>query len=183
MIMAVWILRKWTRRSYTHFRHLLLVLDKQRKRMKTKSFTRREGHWVGVWVEPLPCYCCVITIGGIQSNHCRATVVAAKYLHLDCFLILRTSKVQHSTLNNHYFFFIIIIGKGRVPSSSSSSSYTMIKLQVLVDKDPGLIGNLLVERLVATVHVHLISKEEYAKFGSVVCLFCTNAFHFRVRLF
>ena len=36
---------------------------------------------------------CVITVGGIQSNHCRATAVAAKYLNLDCYLILRTSKV------------------------------------------------------------------------------------------
>ena len=36
---------------------------------------------------------CIVTIGGIQSNHCRATAVAAKYLNLDCFLILRTSKV------------------------------------------------------------------------------------------
>lgn len=72
---------------------------------------------------------CIITIGGIQSNHCRATAVAAKYLNLDCYLILRTSKV-------------------------------------LVDKDPGLIGNLLVERLVGA-HVDLVSKEEYAKIGSV----------------
>ncbi|XP_010069481.2 bifunctional D-cysteine desulfhydrase/1-aminocyclopropane-1-carboxylate deaminase, mitochondrial [Eucalyptus grandis] len=72
---------------------------------------------------------CIITIGGIQSNHCRATAVAAKYLNLDCHLILRTSKV-------------------------------------LVDKDPGLTGNLLVERL-AGAHVQLISKEEYAKLGSV----------------
>lgn len=36
---------------------------------------------------------CVITVGGIQSNHCRATAVAAKYINLDCYLILRTSKV------------------------------------------------------------------------------------------
>lgn len=72
---------------------------------------------------------CVITVGGIQSNHCRATAVAAKYLNLDSYLILRTSKV-------------------------------------LVDKDPGLIGNLLVERLVGA-HIELISKEEYAKIGSV----------------
>lgn len=36
---------------------------------------------------------CVITVGGIQSNHCRATAVAAKYLNLDSYLILRTSKV------------------------------------------------------------------------------------------
>lgn len=37
-----------------------------------------------------------IVIGGIQSNHCRATAVAAKYLNLDCYLILRTSKVYHN---------------------------------------------------------------------------------------
>ncbi|KAK9118013.1 hypothetical protein Scep_016106 [Stephania cephalantha] len=73
---------------------------------------------------------CVITIGGIQSNHCRATAVASKYLNLDCYLILRTSKA-------------------------------------LVDKDPGLTGNLLVERLVGA-HVDLVSKEEYAKVGSVM---------------
>ncbi|XP_039127392.1 putative D-cysteine desulfhydrase 1, mitochondrial [Dioscorea cayenensis subsp. rotundata] len=72
---------------------------------------------------------CVITVGGIQSNHCRATAVAAKYLNLDCYLILRTSKV-------------------------------------LADKDPGLTGNLLVERLVGA-HIDLVSKEEYAKIGSV----------------
>ncbi|KDP37415.1 hypothetical protein JCGZ_07942 [Jatropha curcas] len=71
----------------------------------------------------------IITIGGIQSNHCRATAVAAKYLNLDCYLILRTSKV-------------------------------------LVDQDPGLTGNLLVDRLVGA-HVQLISKEEYAQIGSV----------------
>ncbi|KAK6148240.1 hypothetical protein DH2020_019152 [Rehmannia glutinosa] len=72
---------------------------------------------------------CIVTIGGIQSNHCRATAVAARYLNLDCYLILRTSKV-------------------------------------LVDKDPGLTGNLLVERLVGA-HIDLVSKEEYASVGSV----------------
>ncbi|KAE8722401.1 D-cysteine desulfhydrase isoform 2 [Hibiscus syriacus] len=53
------------------------------------------------------------------------TAVAAKYLNLDSYLILRTSKL-------------------------------------LVGKDPGLTGNLLVERFVGA-HIHLISKEEYAK--------------------
>ncbi|XP_038687794.1 bifunctional D-cysteine desulfhydrase/1-aminocyclopropane-1-carboxylate deaminase, mitochondrial-like isoform X1 [Tripterygium wilfordii] len=72
---------------------------------------------------------CIITIGGIQSNHSRATAVAAKYLNLDCYLILRTSKL-------------------------------------LVDEDPGLTGNLLVERFVGA-HIDLISKEEYADIGSV----------------
>ncbi|KAJ0049628.1 hypothetical protein Pint_16792 [Pistacia integerrima] len=42
-----------------------------------------------------------------------------------------------------------------------------INLQVLVDQDPGLTGNLLVERLVGA-HIELISKEEYGKI-SVVC--------------
>ncbi|XP_065850335.1 bifunctional D-cysteine desulfhydrase/1-aminocyclopropane-1-carboxylate deaminase, mitochondrial [Euphorbia lathyris] len=72
---------------------------------------------------------CIITIGGIQSNHCRATAVAATYLNLDCYLILRTSKV-------------------------------------LVDQDPGLTGNLLVERLIGA-NIQLVSKEEYAQTGSV----------------
>ncbi|KAH0976506.1 hypothetical protein GBA52_026225 [Prunus armeniaca] len=43
-------------------------------------------------------------------------------------------------------------------------------LQVLVGQDPGLTGNLLVERLLGA-HVELISKEEYAKFGSGVHAF------------
>ena len=38
---------------------------------------------------------CVITVGGIQSNHCRATAVAAKYVNIDCYLILVTSKVSY----------------------------------------------------------------------------------------
>lgn len=71
---------------------------------------------------------CVITVGGIQSNHCRATAVAAKYVNLDCYLILATSTP-------------------------------------LVDKDPGLVGNLLVERLLGA-HIDLVSKREFVKIGS-----------------
>lgn len=33
---------------------------------------------------------CVVTIGGVQSNHCRATAVAARQLGLDPYLVLRT---------------------------------------------------------------------------------------------
>eukprot|EP00249_Psilotum_nudum_P015835 c25543_g1_i1 orf=406-1788(-) len=71
---------------------------------------------------------CVITIGGIHSNHCRATAVAARYLNLDCYLILRTSRTQ-------------------------------------VNEDPGLTGNLLVERMVGAF-IELVSKEDYQKIGS-----------------
>ncbi|KAI3521764.1 hypothetical protein L1887_11238 [Cichorium endivia] len=39
--------------------------------------------------------------------------------------------------------------------------------QVLVDKDPGLTGNLLVERLVGA-HIDLVSKEGYSIIGSLV---------------
>ncbi|KFK36095.1 hypothetical protein AALP_AA4G076700 [Arabis alpina] len=70
----------------------------------------------------------IITIGGVQSNHCRATAVASNYLNLDTHLILRTTKL-------------------------------------LVEEDPGLVGNLLVERFVGA-NVHLISKEEFSSIGS-----------------
>ncbi|KAG2441034.1 hypothetical protein HXX76_003887 [Chlamydomonas incerta] len=75
---------------------------------------------------------CVITIGGIQSNHARATAVAARYLGLDCHLILRTSRQE-------------------------------------VDGDPGLVGNLLVERL-AGAQLHMVTKEEYGAVGSTALL-------------
>ncbi|XP_077230905.1 D-cysteine desulfhydrase 1, mitochondrial-like [Tasmannia lanceolata] len=75
---------------------------------------------------------CIITIGAIQSNHCRATAIASKYLNLDCFLILCTSEVN-------------------------------------VDKDPGLSGNLLIERLVGA-HVELATWEEFEKIGSLALL-------------
>ncbi|KAI4964400.1 hypothetical protein ZWY2020_005849 [Hordeum vulgare] len=72
---------------------------------------------------------CVITTGGVQSNHCRSTAVAAKYAGLDSYLILCTSKL-------------------------------------LVDKDPGLVGNLLVERLLGA-HINLVSRREFQRIGSV----------------
>lgn len=37
---------------------------------------------------------CVITTGYIQSSHCCATAVAAKYLNLDTYFILITSEVD-----------------------------------------------------------------------------------------
>ena len=57
-------------------------------------------------------------------------------------------------------------------------------LQALVDQDPGLTGNLLVERLVGA-NVQLISKEEYAQLGSVVghCFFSTNCCYYYLFFF
>lgn len=37
---------------------------------------------------------CIVTCGGIQSNHCRATAAVARMLGLDSFLLLRTSKPE-----------------------------------------------------------------------------------------
>ena len=37
--------------------------------------------------------------------------------------------------------------------------------RTLVDSDPGLVGNLLVERLVGA-HIHQVTKEEYVRHGS-----------------
>lgn len=70
----------------------------------------------------------VVTLGGIQSNHCRATAVAARYLGMDSTLVLRTSRAD-------------------------------------VEKDPGLEGNLLVERLVGA-DVKLVTRQEYTERGS-----------------
>ncbi|GAB5361438.1 hypothetical protein AAMO2058_000713300 [Amorphochlora amoebiformis] len=74
----------------------------------------------------------VITIGGIQSNHARATAMGARLLGLEAHLILRTTKG-------------------------------------LEDKDPGLVGNLLPERL-AGAYVNLVTKSEYASHGSAKLL-------------
>ncbi|CAD7700724.1 unnamed protein product [Ostreobium quekettii] len=71
---------------------------------------------------------CVITIGGIQSNHCRATAVAARYLDLDSHLILRNNERA-------------------------------------AQNDPGLVGNLLVERMVGAT-IHQVTKAEYQRVGS-----------------
>lgn len=65
----------------------------------------------------------VITVGGIQSNHCRATAVAARRLGLEPHIILRGE-----------------------------------------NKDPGLVGNLMIDRLVGA-HVHLCEPGEFSAKG------------------
>ncbi|EQC42787.1 hypothetical protein SDRG_00508 [Saprolegnia diclina VS20] len=68
---------------------------------------------------------CVVTCGGIQSNHCRATAVAARMLGLDATIILRADD----------------------PTA-----------------DPGLVGNLLIDRLVGA-ELLMVSRSDYAKHG------------------
>lgn len=69
---------------------------------------------------------CLVTLGGLQSNHCRATAAAAVRAGLDCFLILRA------------------------PDPSA---------------DPGLRGNLLLDRLFGA-QIRLVSPERYSAEGS-----------------
>ena len=80
---------------------------------------------------------CVVTIGGVQSNHARATAVAARLLGLDAHLILRTSAAD-------------------------------------VDRDPGMTGNLLVERA-AGATLHMVSRAEYTRVGSAALLAALGA--------
>ncbi|OQR82443.1 D-cysteine desulfhydrase [Achlya hypogyna] len=68
---------------------------------------------------------CVVTCGGIQSNHCRATAVSARMLGLDSVLILRADDPA---------------------------------------EDPGLVGNLLIDRLVGA-ELLMVSRSDYAKHG------------------
>lgn len=50
-------------------------------------------------------------------------------------------------------------------------------LQDLVDKDPGLSGNLLVDRLVGA-HIDLVSGEEIDNIATQVCLFHPSLLYF-----
>ncbi|OQS02352.1 D-cysteine desulfhydrase [Thraustotheca clavata] len=68
---------------------------------------------------------CVVTCGGIQSNHCRATAVSARMLGLDSVLILRADDPT---------------------------------------QDPGLVGNLMIDRLVGA-ELLMVSRRDYAKHG------------------
>lgn len=73
----------------------------------------------------------VITVGGIQSNHCRATSAAARRVGLTPHILLRTA----------------------TPG-----------------QEPGLAGNLLVDRMVGA-EIHLVGDEEFAAKGGwgLVC--------------
>ncbi|CAH0477032.1 unnamed protein product [Peronospora belbahrii] len=69
---------------------------------------------------------CIVTCGGIQSNHCRATAAVARMLGLDSYLLLRSNRP---------------------------------------DNDPGLIGNVLFNRMLDATIIQM-SRQEYSKYGS-----------------
>lgn len=67
----------------------------------------------------------VITVGGIQSNHCRATAAAARRVGLEPHIILRTDQPA---------------------------------------RDPGFVGNLMIDRMVGA-RIHLVGDKEFASKG------------------
>jgi D-cysteine desulfhydrase len=81
---------------------------------------------------------CVVTIGGEQSNHCRATAAASRMLGLEPHLILRTRKV------------------GAPPSSTDSTTSSV---------DLGTTGNLLVDRVLGS-QIYMCTPGEYGRVGS-----------------
>jgi len=91
-------------------------------------------------------YNAVVTIGGIQSNHCRATASVARMMGLEPHLILRTNSNNKS---------------GKSTSSSSSSNTSKSKS----NDDIGLTGNLLMDRMVGS-HIYTCTPGEYGRIGS-----------------
>ncbi|KAL9964263.1 hypothetical protein ACROYT_G027880 [Oculina patagonica] len=76
----------------------------------------------------------VLTCGGIQSNHCRSTAVAARQLGLNCYLFLRNPEQARLKLNN--------------------------KLTEYNTTDIGCKGNLLLNRMVGS-HVIVVPPLQY----------------------
>ncbi|RHY88153.1 hypothetical protein DYB37_001949 [Aphanomyces astaci] len=83
---------------------------------------------------------CVVTCGGVQSNHCRATAVAARMMGLDSYLLLRTSDTETDPG---------LVGNLLIDRSSfPSSSYILITCISLVGAE-----------------LILVPRREYAKQG------------------
>ncbi|KAL1503075.1 hypothetical protein AB1Y20_011140 [Prymnesium parvum] len=70
---------------------------------------------------------CIVTVGGMQSNHCRATAAAARLVGLEPHVVLLASDSK-------------------------------------ADDDPGLEGNLLVDRMLGAT-IHICAASDYFKAG------------------
>ena len=91
----------------------------------------------------------VITIGGEQSNHCRATASAARMLGLEPHLILRTKKCASSSSNNNSIL-DDLVGNVLVDRMIGSRIYTCT---------PGEYGRIGSAQLVARLADHLQTNE------------------------
>ena len=84
----------------------------------------------------------VITIGGEQSNHCRATAAAARMLGLEPHLILRTKQAMHA--------------QDKDDSTGGTDKN---------NNDIGLVGNVLLDRMVGS-QIYTCTPGEYGRIGS-----------------
>eukprot|EP00527_Entomoneis_sp_CCMP2396_P007761 CAMPEP_0198144928 /NCGR_PEP_ID=MMETSP1443-20131203/19633_1 /TAXON_ID=186043 /ORGANISM="Entomoneis sp., Strain CCMP2396" /LENGTH=420 /DNA_ID=CAMNT_0043808423 /DNA_START=122 /DNA_END=1384 /DNA_ORIENTATION=- len=82
---------------------------------------------------------CVLTIGGEQSNHCRATAAASRMLGMEPHLILRTKKADSTTTTS-------------VKNGGN-------------DNLSDLVGNVLIDRMVGS-HIYTCTPGEYGRIGS-----------------
>lgn len=79
----------------------------------------------------------VVTIGGEQSNHCRATAAACRMVGLEPHLILRTRRANQ-------------VEKAKVEENEDTFGY---------------IGNVMFDRMVGA-HIHTCTPGEYGRFGN-----------------
>jgi 1-aminocyclopropane-1-carboxylate deaminase/D-cysteine desulfhydrase-like pyridoxal-dependent ACC family enzyme len=91
----------------------------------------------------------VVTVGGIQSNHCRATASAARIVGMEPHLILRTKAAAAAT---------------SAPPSDPSDRSSVSSSEAEVD-DLGTVGNLLVDRAVGAT-LYTCTPGEYGRLGS-----------------
>ena len=87
-------------------------------------------------------YDSVLTIGGEQSNHCRATAAACRMVGLDPYLILRTKRANQVAKDE-------IIEKDKQKNEDNF----------------GFVGNVLVDRMVGS-HIYTCTPGEYGRLGS-----------------
>ena len=78
----------------------------------------------------------VITIGGVQSNHARATAVAARQLGMDPWLILRTTKADDEEVLQTSFTGNLLFDRmvGAHVQTVTSSTYATVGSNNLVDQ-------------------------------------------------
>eukprot|EP00934_Nitzschia_sp_Nitz4_P007368 Nitzschia sp. Nitz4//scaffold212_size37733//28867//30234//NITZ4_007739-RA/size37733-processed-gene-0.70-mRNA-1//-1//CDS//3329542040//7358//frame0 len=100
-------------------------------------------------------YSSVVTIGGEQSNHCRATAGACRMVGLEPHLILRTKRANQVPSDDAQ-------ENAEANSASSESGF-------------GFVGNILFDRLVGST-IYTCTPGEYGRIGSaqMVSRLCTH---------
>jgi 1-aminocyclopropane-1-carboxylate deaminase/D-cysteine desulfhydrase-like pyridoxal-dependent ACC family enzyme len=97
----------------------------------------------------------VVTIGGLQSNHCRATAAAARMVGMEPHLILRTPAAAASTTARS-------TPAGAVPGAGAAAASSPVASSA---RDAGTVGNLLVDRAVGA-SLYTCTPGEYGRVGS-----------------